>query len=93
MCWAFQLAAQELSEFLFWRGCRGRTLEAISFSPLRCPGNIPIPPVLRYAIHGAQDTSAVRARRTPLRGLEKMPTQRLNKKKRYPLSRIPFLFV
>ena len=68
-------------------------IEAISFSPLRCPGNIPIPPVLRYAIHGAQDTSAVRARRTPLRGLEKMPTQRLNKKKRYPLSRIPFLFV
>ena len=52
-----------------------------SSSQLSCPGNVPIPPVLRHAIHGAQDTSAVRARRRPLRGLEKMPTQRLNKRK------------
>ena len=51
------------------------------------------PPIVRFAILGAHDTSAVRARRRPLRGLEKIPTQRLNKKKRYPLSRIPFLFV
>ena len=75
------MAAKELSELLLSRGCRGRTLEAISFSPLRCLDNIPIPPVLRFAIHGAQDTKCIQHCRRPLRGLEKMPTQRLNKKK------------
>ena len=45
------------------------------------PRQLPIPPVLRFAIHGAQDTKCIQHCRRPLRGLEKMPTQRLNKKK------------
>ena len=61
-----------------------------SSSQLRCPGNIPIPPVLRYAIHGAQDTSAVRARRTPLRGLRKLGVVAGKRKKHSP-SRVLFL--
>ena len=43
-----------------------------SSSQLSCPGNIPIPPVLRFAIHGAQDTKCIRHCRRPLRGLRKL---------------------
>ena len=49
---------------MFWRGCRGKTLEAISFSPLRCPGNYLSVP--RYAIHGATDPRRIMRRRRPL---------------------------
>ena len=40
-----------------------------------------MPSLALPALGTSRTVSAVRARRTPLRGLEKMPTQRLNKKK------------